>query len=317
MDFHIKYRPSKLDEVVGHEAVVRSLSCFKRLPHTFLFHGPSGVGKTTISRILATLVPCDVKDIVEVDAATNTGVDDVRRLMETLPYQSFVTGKKLIIIDECHMLSKSAWNALLKILEEPPDHVYFSLCTTEFSKVPKTIVTRSHTYELHNISSDDLADLYERVLQEENYPEGEEKLLNSISSLTDIVSASQGSARQLLVYMSTCWEFSNRQQLLSIIGSTNADTKEVIDFCRILVRRSPTYKELQIFVKTIKEKKYSPETVRIQIINYLTVCLLGARKEDDFIILSNLIFILLKPIHSSATGLQELIVQLINTMEER
>jgi len=129
-DFHIKYRPASLDEVLGQDAVVKSLeTLFKKkdMPHAFLFTGGSGCGKTTLAMIVADQVGCEGAQIEEIDAATHTGIDDWREIAKQLQYAGFGNNsRKFVIVDECHQLSKSSWNSLLKIIEEPPAHVFFA-----------------------------------------------------------------------------------------------------------------------------------------------------------------------------------------------
>ncbi len=144
-----KYRPASFDEVRGQEQVVAALKGViqkKQVPHALLFAGPRGTGKTSIARIFAREIGTKEIDIYEIDAASNRGIDDVRALREaamTMPYES---EQKVYIIDEVHMLSKEAFNALLKTLEEPPRHVVFILATTEVEKLLETIISRCQVY---------------------------------------------------------------------------------------------------------------------------------------------------------------------------
>src|SRR3989304_1453147 len=146
MTLHTKYRPKHFEEVIGQIEIVKSLQNLietGKMPKSFLFTGPSGTGKTTLARIIANKLGCDIQNIIEVDAATNTGVEDMRVLCEGLRYPAFgLTTVKVAIVDECQEISKSSWSSLLKIIEEPPSHLYFVFCTTEPSKVLDTIKTR-------------------------------------------------------------------------------------------------------------------------------------------------------------------------------
>src|SRR5665213_3208243 len=135
MSLYTDYRPKTFAEVIGQPAVIRSLklALTKKSNHAFLLHGPSGCGKTTLARIAATVLgvtsPRQIKDF---DAATNTGIDDVRAITGALAYRPIgVKPLMVMVVDECHALSAPAWKALLKILEEPPEHVWWFLCTTE------------------------------------------------------------------------------------------------------------------------------------------------------------------------------------------
>ncbi len=170
-----KYRPQTFDELVGQEAIARTLAgaiATGRVAHAFLFTGVRGVGKTTTARLLAkglncihgpTATPCNVcevcrditagvdLDVQEIDGASNNGVDDVRRLQETLPFRPARDRFKIVIVDEVHMLSSGAFNAFLKTLEEPPEHVKFIFATTEAHKVPVTIRSRCQRYNFRLI----------------------------------------------------------------------------------------------------------------------------------------------------------------------
>lgn len=212
-----QYRPQKLSELVGQDLLVKTLAQGierNRLPHAFLLHGIRGVGKTTTARILAKALnclgadgqggptpdPCGVcsscaaitedrhLDVVEMDAASRTGVDDVREVIEAARYKA-VTGRyKIYIIDEVHMLSKSAFNALLKTLEEPPPHVKFIFATTEIRKVPETVMSRCMRFDLNRIDPKVLFDHFSFVVTQENLTVEEE-------ALSLIVRAADGSAR--------------------------------------------------------------------------------------------------------------------------
>ncbi|MCC7541507.1 MAG: DNA polymerase III subunit gamma/tau, partial [Deltaproteobacteria bacterium] len=189
-----KWRPQSFDDLVGQEHVAKTIaSAIKqdRVAHAFLFTGVRGVGKTTTARLLAkcldcekgptsspcgTCAPCteiangnDV-DVLEIDGASNNSVDDVRRLQETLPYRPQRDRFKIVTIDEVHMLSSGAFNALLKTLEEPPSHVKFIFATTEAHKVPVTIVSRCQRYDFRLISRATIAGRVRHILEAEAIP---------------------------------------------------------------------------------------------------------------------------------------------------
>lgn len=172
-----KYRSRKLSEIVGQEHITGILSrALKsgRVSHAYLFTGPRGVGKTSIARILAHEIngldytdESNHLDIIEIDAASNNGIDDIRDLREKVNLAPVVASKKVYIIDEVHMLSKQAFNALLKTLEEPPEHVVFILATTDVDKLPETIVSRTQRHTFRRASKDDLITNLRRIASKE------------------------------------------------------------------------------------------------------------------------------------------------------
>jgi DNA polymerase-3 subunit gamma/tau len=146
---YTKYRPQKWSEVIGQEQVTEVLKESiknEKIAHAYLFSGSRGTGKTSVARILAREIGTTEKDLFEIDAASNNGVDEIRALNESVTSLPFDSKYKVYILDEVHMLSKPAFNALLKTLEEPPKHVVFVLATTEPEKIPSTVISRCETY---------------------------------------------------------------------------------------------------------------------------------------------------------------------------
>jgi len=212
-----KYRPQSFDALIGQEAMVKTLANAiqsDRLAHAFLLTGVRGVGKTSTARLIAkalncvgpggeggpTIAPCGVCepcvaiaegrhiDVVEMDAASHTGVDDVREIIEAVRYSAVSARYKVYIVDEVHMLSKNAFNALLKTLEEPPAHVKFLFATTEVNKVPVTVLSRCQRFDLRRIPADMLTEHFGRVAEAEGVTIEPE-------ALALIARAAEGSAR--------------------------------------------------------------------------------------------------------------------------
>ncbi len=208
-----KYRPKSFDELIGHGPMVKTLSNALesgRLAHAFILTGVRGIGKTTTARIIAralncigpdgkggpTIEPCGVcqhcraiaedrdVDVMEMDAASRTGVDDIRELIEGVRYRPTAARYKIYIIDEVHMLSKSAFNALLKTLEEPPEHVKFIFATTEIRKIPITVLSRCQRFDLRRVQTDELVAHYKRIAGLEN-AEIEDEALALIARAAD------------------------------------------------------------------------------------------------------------------------------------
>lgn len=166
------HRPATFAEVVGQEQVTKPLeetAKSKKIGHAYLFAGSRGLGKTSVARIFADAIGCKENDLHEIDAASNNSVDAMRALIEgvyTLPFESTY---KVYILDEVHMLSKSAWNAFLKTLEEPPAHAVFILATTELEKVPETVQSRCQVFEFKKPSRRGLAEVAVSVAKKEGY----------------------------------------------------------------------------------------------------------------------------------------------------
>ncbi len=161
-----KYRPATFDDVLGQEHVVRALrGAIEQgaIGHAYLFSGSRGTGKTSLARIFARSIGTADRDLHEIDAASNRGVDDIRILREEVHALPFASPYKVYLIDEVHMLTKEAFNALLKTLEEPPQHVVFILATTEYNKLPDTIISRCQSFSFERPTHDTLRAMVERV----------------------------------------------------------------------------------------------------------------------------------------------------------
>jgi len=165
-----KYRPQSLKEVIGQDHIVKTLEGAIKLgniSHAYLFAGSRGTGKTSVARILARAVGTSSNDISEIDAASNRGIDNVRELREAVNTLPFESPYKVYIIDEVHMLTKEAFNALLKTLEEPPKHVIFILATTELEKLPETVVSRCQLFTFKKPSQMILREMIVKVAKKE------------------------------------------------------------------------------------------------------------------------------------------------------
>lgn len=255
-----KYRPQNFEDLLGQDALVQTLTNAiqnNRLHHAYILTGIRGVGKTTTARLIAralncvgpdgkggpTIHPCGVcdnckaiatgrhMDVMELDAASHTGVDDIRELLDSARYAPTNARYKVYIIDEVHMLSKGAFNALLKTLEEPPAHVKFIFATTEIRKVPVTILSRCQRFDLQRLSVETLTKLFTKILAQENIP-AESECLDIIAKAAD------GSARDGLSLLDQAIVLSN--------GNIKTDTvKKMLG----LADRSQT---LSLFEKLVK-----------------------------------------------------------------
>lgn len=166
------HRPDKFADVVGQEQVTKPLEeavRSKKIGHAYLFAGSRGLGKTSVARIFASAIGCSENDLHEIDAASNNSVEDIRTLTEGVYTLPFASPYKVYILDEVHMLSKAAWNAFLKTLEEPPAHAVFILATTELEKVPETVQSRCQVFEFKKPTRAVLAKMASVVAKKESY----------------------------------------------------------------------------------------------------------------------------------------------------
>lgn len=229
-----KYRPRKFAEVIGQDHIIKTLQnqiALDKVGHAYLFCGSRGTGKTSTAKIFAREINCTCNgkgecnfcrdyqslDILEIDAASNNGVDEIRDLREKVKYPP-VDGKyKVYIIDEVHMLSPSAFNALLKTLEEPPKHAVFILATTEVHKLPATILSRCMRFDFKLVSVEDLAKLLKKVFDSENVRYDQ-------ASLNLIARAGEGSVRDTLSIADRCVSFAGNnlssKVVVEVLGAT-------------------------------------------------------------------------------------------------
>lgn len=239
-----KSRPQTFDQVIGQRSVVKTLQnsiARGRVAHAILFSGVRGVGKTTLARIMAKALncqsevsnpPCDdctscreiaagnAIDLYEIDGASNRGIQEIRELKEKLRFLPTSAKYKIFIIDEVHMLTTEAFNALLKTLEEPPDHVYFMFATTEIHKIPITILSRCQQYELKRISAEELSNHFRKLATEEGFD-------MEPAALSLIVREAEGSVRDGLSLLDQMFSFGEKtitkEDVIELLGLIDRD----------------------------------------------------------------------------------------------
>jgi len=236
-----KHRPLTFSDVVGQEHITKTLKkqiMTGNISHAYLFTGTRGTGKTTCAKIFSRAINClnpkdgepcnecaackgildgSVFDVAEIDAASNNGVDDVRELRDNVIYAPVFTKHKVYIIDEVHMLSTAAFNALLKTLEEPPEHTVFILATTEPRKVPATILSRCQRYDFFRVSYNTLKERIEEILRREN-------ITIDKSSVSLVASLADGSVRDALSILDKVIEMENPDQIEYVLGAIGKRT---------------------------------------------------------------------------------------------
>ena len=264
-----KYRPQNFKDLVGQTTLVQTITnsiTQNRIAHAYLLTGVRGVGKTTTARLIAMSLNCENRskdlaepcsecnscvtiredrnmDVIEMDAASKTGVDDIREIIENVKYKPVSNKYKIFIIDEVHMLSKNAFNALLKTLEEPPAHVKFIFATTEVNKIPITIISRCQRFDLHRIEKEDLITHLETI-------SAKEKIIINKDAIALIVRAADGSIRDGLSLLdqaiSNEKESINSDTVIKMLGLANKD--KIFDLMESIFR-GEALKALEIYNK--------------------------------------------------------------------
>lgn len=226
----LKYRPHKFSDLTEQSAVVKILEnqiATDTIKHGYLFVGAAGTGKTTSARIFADMINKSFGEPIELDAASNNSVDDIRRITEEAQTKSLDSEYKVFIIDECHMLSNSAWNAFLKTLEEPPAKSIFILCTTNPEKIPATILSRVQRYNFQRISMQGVIDRLLYILEQENEEADVPRLDWDIQAVDLIAKIADGGMRDAITLLDKCLSYSNYltvQNVIHALGVADYDT---------------------------------------------------------------------------------------------
>ena len=257
----LKYRPQTFEDLIGQEVVAETIKnsiAANKIPNAYLFTGIRGVGKTTIARIVAKALNClngienkckgkcdncdaitssSHIDVLEMDAASKTGVDDVRELIEFSRYGPTTSKYKIFIIDEVHMLSKQAFNALLKTLEEPPEYLKFIFATTEIKKIPITVVSRCQRFDLSRIKSSELFEFIKKIKEKENGKASDD-------ALKLIVKISEGSVRDALSLLDRALLSLGNEKELDLIKAQEIfgyfDKSQLIDLFELILKGNQT-----------------------------------------------------------------------------
>lgn len=298
-----KYRPAHLDEVVGQEHVVNVLKnsiTKNKISHAYLFCGPRGTGKTSIAKLFARAVNCENPDqvicgtcdnclavadgthpdLIEIDAASNNGVDEIRGLIEKVKYTPILGKYKVYIIDEVHMLSQGAFNALLKTLEEPPSHVVFILATTEIHKVLPTIISRCQRYDFNRIGEVDIAKRLDYVLNNENV-EAEQGVSKLIASL------SGGGLRNALTILEQAIVLADDQITVNQIYDTNGiitDQDKINLFDSI---REQQMEALVYQIAMMNEKSVNIDRLMMDLVSGLKDSIIYSHTKSDALVNEN------------------------------
>ena len=285
-----KYRPLDFDSVIGQNSIVHTLKnsiISNKINHAYMFFGPRGTGKTTLSKIFARSVNCsnpidgcscgkcdnclhsyekDCIDIIELDAASNNGVDEIREIINNVSLVPSYLKYKVYIIDEVHMLSIGAFNALLKTLEEPPEHVIFILATTDPQKVPETIISRCQCFSFKRISNDLIVERLKEVAKKE-------KIKIDDDVLEQIAISSNGGLRDSLVLLDQLSSYTDKKIDIDIYSEMNGSLtyKDIETFINYIF--SGNINEVISLINTFNNKGKNLVLVINQIINYVRNCI--------------------------------------------
>lgn len=278
MSLAVKYRPQTLDEVVGQSAVItgiKKILARKNIPHTWLFSGIGGSGKTTLARILSRhFIGKDFTqaNLIERDCAVENEAKDVRELTITVSHRAIgLSPIKCIILDEVHSLSTKGFDALLKSTEEPPDHVYWFLCSTNPSKLPETLKTRCVKFNLKPVSEVDLFDLIEKVSNQEK--------LNTLPEVLELIAeTSKGSPREALSNLEKCAHAKSVNEAKELLNEPK-NQKGIADLAKLLLSKRGKWADA---IKILKDmENIEPETIRILITQYLSAVVMNAKSDES------------------------------------
>lgn len=233
-----KYRPKSFTDCVEQnyiKVILENQIKTNTIKNAYLFTGPAGTGKTTTARIFANMINDNKGLPIEIDAASNNGVEQVRTIIEDAKFKPLDSSYKIYIMDECHMLSTGAWNAMLKLLEEPPKTTIFILCTTDPQKIPSTILSRVQRYDFQKISFDGIVNRLLYIIYEENkqfcneLQENFQKILYQENAIKYIAKVADGGMRDAISLLDKCLSYNSNLTIENVVNALGISNYENLD----------------------------------------------------------------------------------------
>lgn len=261
MSLYLKHRPTSFDEMLGNRSTIQALQNMveepEDCPHSFLFHGPKGTGKTTAARILGNELGATGQDLREMDSADFRGIDAVRDIRQQAHYKPLEGSRRMWILDEAHQLTNAAQSALLKMLEDTPQHVYFALCTTDPQKLLPTVKDRCSKFQMKPLSDKNMKKLLMRTCKREKTKVDKKVLVR-------IMKDSQGHPREALQILDQVMRVPPEQRMETAKKSAEEEA-ESIELCRALLKGKP-WSKVRLILKGLEDQ--DEESIRRHVLGY-------------------------------------------------
>ena len=273
MSLYRKYRPKTFDEMLGNKDQIKSLISIleKKETHSFLFTGEAGTGKTTAARIAASLLDSSEISLMEINSANNRGIDTARDIIETMQYKSIDGKNTVFIIDEVHMTSKDFQNAMLKPLEDTPNHIYFFLCTTNPEKLIAPLKSRCSLYKFNPLEDKQIVRLLHLIKRKEKIDVSEELI-------EEICINSNGIPRTALVMLDMVSTMERKEALQLLSAGIAEDDEDVLSLCRTLLDKQVNWKSIVSVLKKLNSKDI--EKIRWSVMGYMGSVLLSGKNNQ-------------------------------------